>query len=1118
MSRPVAVRAAARIPVPALLALVWSPAARAQSSVVLPGPESADYRELDDVAGAWVNLNVPPVRPLAHSADFSTIWALNAHDSRLVRFTYATALACGVPPEDVAAFDLPWLPVACGLWTDPDDAVDPGRVLVACAGTHALAFVRASDGTIVELLPLDSEPGDLLIDEEAHVAYVSLPTVDALARIDLREPDVVQTWAVRSKNPLFLSWIGGPGERDVLVTPLVSGNNSVVHKREEAPKRPVLEKGILDLEVEAPTGALPDEDLFRLDTASGTLTAVAKRVGTVLFGHGVHPGDGRVWVLNQEALNKDPLRQSEESIRGAFALNRATLVAFGSGDPVLEYVVLDQPAESGGIDPQRTVGQPWSLDFVPAGEPGAGRVLVVGVQTDNVTAFEADGTFAWNLALPAGSIPRAVRYVPALDGVLVHCWGTNSVLLVSDLQAETACVRTLPLGFDPAPAEVQAGRAVFYDASNSQFNTLTCATCHVEGRTDLEEWNLSKLPHDDKGPMVTQTLAGIDRLLTFHWRGEQQRGLEDFNPAFEALLGGQQLGAEDFARFERFVLSIQASANPNQSPWRVVDNDFSPPAPLDLPPGSPPVARGDAVEGQRIWFDEVTVGMRSCNDCHPAPTGSNNDIVIDSAEDPLPKRKFFLSTGFNEMWRREQEVVEVTFLNPQPPNASAVQRYPLLGTGFSHGGTIDSLFEFANQSLNETPAETQMAVDVAAFLHQWDSGMAPAAHRSMLLAQETLTEAFTFVDDYLILQAEAGWADIAVFGTVNGSYARWFYDRELDRFVADDRTTKKPLSFFYNKAAQGLARNVFLGLPLGSGERFAVDFDGDDLYNREEATLGTDPYTVDWDGDTFRDGHEVRNGSDPKLASSTPTDVVFPTVTSFDLRWITTKQARLQFTTDEPTTFELTYSPSTGGTATIVSGLEPGKLHSVVLTDLLPSTIGVGGAPSVPVTYSGTLVVRDLKDNATTYLPGSHQTQAFTEHHVLGGPNTSVAAPGVVLIARVLILRANTTVPEISATFVDLSPVDDDDSFAWGDCDGIPAAPPMPGPFLISDLSDAGGLVALSFEQAGLNPGDKLALCIEAGGSPSDGYDPTDPCFENLDRWSFADTKKQRRLLVFSVP
>src|SRR5262249_13820423 len=158
-------------------------------------------------------------------------------------------------------------------------------------------------------------------------------------------------------------------------------------------------------------------------------------------------------------------------------------------------------------------------------------------------------------------------------------------------------------------------------------------------------WDLSNLPYDDKGPLVTQTLRGIEALLPFHWRGERH-DLVDFNPAFDGLLGGQVLDPNEFAQFQAFVFSVHSPANAHADPRRIVSNrvlGFTP------PPGSVP----DAIHGQILWFDVPTMGASSCNTCHTLPTGTDNDIFRDEAG-AVPKRSHFKVAPTNALWRKEQ--------------------------------------------------------------------------------------------------------------------------------------------------------------------------------------------------------------------------------------------------------------------------------------------------------------------------------------------------------------------------------------------------------------------------------------------------------------------------------
>lgn len=1107
-----------------LIASFVLPAMALQEEIgALPEGTTA-FKELDDIRGEWVTLNAFPVRPMAATPDFSDVYAVNTHDSTVLHFTdYAGAPA--------ATHRVPWSPVSIALWDDPGALSDPGRLLVVCRGNYSLVTLRASDGAIVDLLPLPAEPSDILVDQGTGRAFVSCSATDDVVEIDLVTSEIAHTYAIPSEHPLFLSWDGS----DVLVTPMLSGNNSVVHKAGDNNLRPG-PLGILDL-TGGPNPALtplPDEDVFRIQPGGGPVTAVATGLGTILFGHGVNPITGELWVLGTEARNKDASKQTESAIRGEFSENRVAYVDLQSGSANIVDIDGDP------IDPSKTVGQPFSVTFIPPGEPGEGFGWVTGLLTDNVMLLDHQGQQAREIDLTPGAIPRGVLIDTTHNRILVYCWGTNQIELYGQLTSGPL-LGTLDLGFDPAPAIVQDGRAVFYDASHSRDANASCATCHVEGRTDLEEWNLSNLPQDDKGPLTTQTLAGIDRVRTFHWRGEQGSGLIDFNAAFDKLLGGTPLDTTpggEFDQFRAFVLSIQSPANPNAAPRRVVSASFAPDPPVGMVPGDP-------IEGQRIWFEEPRVANFTCNQCHNLPTGTNNDITTDGRGQAVEQGRL-LVTGFNELWRKDQAaVVPVTF----DPNGTpgGTQLYSRTGAGLSHAGGINTLFDFADLILVQ-----QEALDVHSFLHQLDSGMAPAVHEAILLDVSTVSSAGRRITKYLLPQADKGNTDVAVFGTVElgGTPVelRWYYDSGSGLFHAEDTTVaSQPWSFFTGQANQDQGRNTFVGMPLGMARRFAVDFDRDDLFNKDEAAHGTDPLDEDSDDDGYWDGHEIANGGDPTDGSVVPNDATAPTVSDFQVDFITTTQAKLSWTTDEPTSYVLNYDTAfhTG----VVSDDSFARVRSVVLTDLLPGTDDTDFDPVLEFPYNVTLTVTDQGGNPTAVgLPGGMQTGPFTEQievlaagppkvldlpysvilesldwqappqidvgagtfsgtatgravFKIGGPPSRPAADNV-LIARVMILRANESVPEVSTTFTTSGQT----SFTVNGG----AAAPWPQPVVLSSISDANGQLTFSFSQDGLNAGDKVILNIEAGGPTPTGYDPTmpgtTPDFDDIARWSFADT------------
>ncbi len=99
---------------------------------------------------------------------------------------------------------------------------------------------------------------------------------------------------------------------------------------------------------------------------------------------------------------------------------------------------------------------------------------------------------------------------------------------------------------NPEPPTVTTGRRFLYDASfSSAHGDSACATCHVFGDDDSLAWNLGNpdgtvlndpgpfatplfgLPtsfHPMKGPMITQSLRGLENGGPMHWRGDRTGG------------------------------------------------------------------------------------------------------------------------------------------------------------------------------------------------------------------------------------------------------------------------------------------------------------------------------------------------------------------------------------------------------------------------------------------------------------------------------------------------------------------------------------------------------------------------------------------------------------------
>lgn len=1104
---------------------------------------------VDRVEGELVGYNSVPRRPMAISGQH--LYAVNTHSSTVVDFDLGV-------PGPVATFHVPKSPVSIGVWED--------KLVVVCDGTYCLAILDRMSGEILELLelrhpangPILGEPSDLLIDAAADMAFVSCAAADAVLEIDLTGPGgapaIGRKFDLPAKDPVFMFFDTSMGtEPDVLVAPLLSGNNSGARR---SATTQIQHQGltILDFAASGTTVngiGLPDEDLFRcVRQGAGAVEPATTGMGTVLMACGLNPATGKIWQLNTEANNKNPAAQTAAAIKGNIVKNRLSIAnAHVAGQPANGPAAVIELDLSPTYPADKTVAQPSSLTFVD--NQGSWEAVVTGLLTDNFVVLDQNGGLLHEHDLPDGSIPRATAYLD--PWLFVYCWGTSKIE-ARTYSAGMPPAFTLDLGYDPTPPDVKDGRRLFYDASRSAENHASCASCHVEGRTDMAVWNLGKTGADDKGPMVTQTLAGIERMVPFHWRGEQQNHLIDFNPAFVDLLGASsQLTAEEFDHFQKFVFSIQNRPNPFENEERLIQDNIEPPLLPLVPLTSDPSPAPDAIAG-RMKFNN------RCEVCHSAPAGTNNDIVATGASfgEQSARRMNVKVAPFHDLYKKEQDAdktqagvqtITITLPGLTPGGPDEILQYPLLGAGLTHAGLLVNLHEFI--SLIFFGFSNADKSNLTGFVFQWDQGIAPAAYRGALLDQTH--DASSEIAGYLVPQANLRNCDLVAFGTstIGGvqKSVRWWYNRGnlIRPFVPDDTSiSNQNVNFFVTQAQNGQGRNVFVGLPVGSGRQFAIDFDGDGYRNVVDPSP-TDPAT-------------------PYVPAS---DTTAPIIMNVATVMVTGEVARINFETNEPCTATVTYSYS-GGPQQTKSTSVPAFTHSILLNDLLQSTVPGHGLPGNPwLTYTGTIVVQDrasppktasssipvmpdynLDSNGPTNPPPAPVTtrsfhpddQAtigslgwFTPPLISnpawmvrgtavlrvdresGGP-PAVPWPGIRVIARVLVNG------EPTANFVPLGVATKESGFDFVlDPDAIPpttmAYAGPPGPFLVSPLTNSVGEVGFGFEAFGIPPGAEVRLSIELVAEEAAGFPPPAPLtVENITTWSMPGTPASNRGLSVQAP
>ncbi len=646
--------------------------------------------------------------------------------------------------------------------------------------------------------------------------------------------------------------------------------------------------------------SLPDKDVFALDAMADPPREIASYsgVGTVLFNMIVNPVTGRLYVSNLEARNEVRFEGRGEfagsTVRGHVTETRITVVDAGSVSPRhlnshIDYRTTPGPA----LERRRSVAFPLGMAVTRDGTVlyvaafGSGAVYEIPT-----SALES-----------ADSLPQPLRRFPVAGGgptgvVLDEVRGRlytlarfdNAVVAFRlDERREIARVRL----HDPEPPSLALGRRIFYDARKSSgHGDASCASCHVFGDTDGLAWDLGdpdasltpnpnpfRFPagftappfHPMKGPMMTQTLRGINGTGPLHWRGDRTGGnvpggdpmdskaaLLQFNGAFASLLGrAEPLPADEMDALAGFLL--QLSHPP--SPVRNLDNSLTP----------------AQARGRDAFLAARTDAAGPCAFCHrldPARGEFGTDGM--SSVDGLPQlfkiphlRALYAKVGMFGM-------PEDPLFQPGDNGFTGEQ---VRGFGYSNDGAVDTLPRFLRARVFSFPGGDPQRQDVAEFLLALDSDLAPIVGQQVTRTAANGAAADARID--LILQRAAvatprRECDVIVKGVVNGEARGWVrLDSGLFR---SDRAAETPLTEAQLRALARVPGQelTYTAVPPGSGVRMGVDRDRDGHLDRDELDQGSDPANPrstpdDRDGDGAP--NETDCAPDDAGASAVPAEV-----------------------------------------------------------------------------------------------------------------------------------------------------------------------------------------------------------------------------------------------------
>ncbi|MFN3244816.1 MAG: YncE family protein [Planctomycetota bacterium] len=1081
----------------------------------------AAYDTLTNPSSSATNFNVETVRGLLLRND--GLYALNTHASRVVFHADLTT------PGWEREFPTVHNPVAMAEWN--------GRLLVVGGSTWGLAEHDFQTGRLLRYVELPAEPADIVVDAANDEAYVACQGANVVARIDLVQFTENARYPIPSQRPRFLFFDEQAVPPMVYVAPFLSGNNTTLDVRVGPPVFPMADMNaqrskVVDLDT-VPNSDLPDEDLFRIDPSlpvASAVTPVLHGAGTLLVEHGRNPATGDYWIVSTESHNA--AHNSEDLHRGVFASAQLAIASTlgGPGRPTPSSLVdLDVPVGGGQKGVNTTMSSPFAMAF-----HSSGLAAIASSTSDLITFVDAAGVRLFDLpitqqthptqpAMPpqiGRAIPRDLVWHEPSSTLTVYCWGWNKAL-VYNLDQLAVAPFWLDLGPDPQPIAVQQGRSIFYDAKRpvdvdaqgQPFpGAVTCSTCHPAGGMDLLAWALSDSMKDIKDLMVTQSLLSISDTFPYHWRGE--RNLDHFNGAFEGLLGFQtpldETPGGELDQFEAFVFSLQAPANPIQSPKRELSTL-------------------EARQGQDVFLnqDDVLFGF-TCNECHRLPSGTNGENIAEVFVN-------IASTGIldvahlRQMQHKDQTMVNVTVPLGDGSGFVTVPR-ARGGFGISHNGTNFDIEDFLTPGINGGPFNITVAQQqqLTAFMREMDQGIAPAAHRSYRIDAGNVGSVAGTVRTILLDQAQKGWISVAVIGSEDRAGQpvdlAWAYDPVTQLFVCSNPGVGSRTWTQFVAAITGNANYLFVGLPPQNARRFALDPDDDDLTDAQELAQvpATDPRDRDSDDDGFDDGYEVSVSSPPTIAN-VPVDNTPPQLragTNFvqDHSMATFAKYFAEFT--EPVTWtlealDMNQQPPTVVSITRSTALQ--RIATVHMHELISST----PAPGDTRNYAPRLTITDQAGNPTTIVGG---TFAAVEQFVvpprfvvqigdlslqspIARTQTSIAlnvdvnvkfkvelngtidTPDRVVVAHVLKRPQGTDTWTVSSlpdvTGSQLVPGFDT---RFQDGQGVVTINPytaLPGDFLLSTLTDANGNASFSFAHHNLQPGDEVRLSIVAVLEPS---------------------------------
>lgn len=750
-------------------------------------------------------------------------------------------------------------PVAIGI-----EGEEPRALAIDLSGNPCVAFFESGNGTTILGGGGDGSvvdfPPNAVSDSRGPYAGTNPPPNSGVNFSPAQKPGNPAPPAVGLivKQDPSGAWLDDNGEN---WTQLVSGSLASVSGR-------------------IPGWGLMDHDVGVVPLSPGPPVGYAGSLMNLCMAIAVNPVTGKIAVVGTEATNEV---RFEPNVNGTFV--RVLFASIDPSSPASAAVITDlnphldytTSTVSQALRDQ-SIGDPRGIAWNADGT----KAYITGMGSNNLVVVDQTGTRSGIApTIDVGEGPTGIVADGARGQLYVLNRFEGSVSVVG-MMSEAELTR-VPL-FDPTPAEIKIGRGHLYDTHRtSGLGQVSCASCHVDSRTDRLAWDLGDpgadmvaveeprhnlgagFPgltsdftdfHPMKGPMTTQTLQDIIGKEPHHWRGDRD-GIEAFNDAFESLLGDDVgLTPTEMQEFEDYLATITIPPNP----FRKLDNSL----PTDLPladhvtgarfgAAGQPMPNGNALRGFNQIYRPLNRGIDrgafACITCHTVPTGMGTDSKLAFPNfQPLPAgpegERHHALVSVDGSSQRAIKIPQTRTLYDKI-GFDLTSTASRSGFGVLHDGSVDGVSRFLSEDAFDVEGEQEVA-DLVALMMAFSGSDFPGtaetfeppgtasldAHAAVGQQESVVSTAANARLDAFLSLADAGKIELVAHTIIAGDTRGWRYIGG-GLFAMDQAGAIESKAALLSRATT--SRPVtFTCVVDGCGERLGLDRDRDGLRDFDE--------------------------------------------------------------------------------------------------------------------------------------------------------------------------------------------------------------------------------------------------------------------------------------------